>query len=111
VTPIRTATNRAERSITVQGEPLYIVITPDGRTAYVGGWIAPVTPIVTATNTPKPVINIGANQRTWPLALTPDGRTLYVATQGFVIPVATATGTLAKPVRVGGDPTAIAVTP
>jgi DNA-binding beta-propeller fold protein YncE len=55
VTPISTATNRRGRPIRVACDPFAIVVTPDGKTVWVGSrnW---VTPISTATGKPgKPI--------------------------------------------------------
>ncbi|HTZ30500.1 MAG TPA: YncE family protein [Streptosporangiaceae bacterium] len=51
VTPFSTATNRAGRRIRVACDPYTIVVTPDGKTVWVGSrnW---VTPISTATDKP-----------------------------------------------------------
>ena len=54
------------------------------------------------------------------IAITPDGKTVYVADDrknlihnapGLVTPIATATNTAGKSIKVGLDPLAIAVTP
>jgi hyaluronoglucosaminidase len=50
VTPISVATDRAGRPIAVAQDPEQIVITPDGKRAYVLSAHGTVTPIVTATN-------------------------------------------------------------
>ena len=64
-----------------------IVITPDGKTAYVSTG-AVVTPINTATNTrgarrfrsaPAPNTSIGGGAQ---IVITPDGKTAYVSTEG-----------------------------
>ena len=51
VTPISTATNRPGRPIRVACDPYAVVVTPDGKTVWVGSrnW---VTPISTATDKP-----------------------------------------------------------
>ncbi len=59
VTPIATATNTPGPPIEVGTGPGLIVITPDGKTAYVTGNGDRVTPIATATNTPGPPIEVG----------------------------------------------------
>jgi DNA-binding beta-propeller fold protein YncE len=48
VTPISTATNRPGRPVRVACDPYAVVVTPDGKTVWVGSrdW---VTPISTAT--------------------------------------------------------------
>ena len=65
VTPINTATNTAGTPIHVRGNPSFlggqIVITPDGKTAYVTNR-SDVTPINTATNTPGRPIHVPTAQ-------------------------------------------------
>jgi YVTN family beta-propeller protein len=69
-TPIATATNTAGPPITVGSRPFTIVITPDGRTAYVAnGASGTVTPIATATNTAGPPITVGSGP--FGIAMTP----------------------------------------
>ncbi|HXZ77403.1 MAG TPA: hypothetical protein VEH31_41935 [Streptosporangiaceae bacterium] len=64
------ATNRPGKPIRVGGGPSAIVVTRDGRTAYVLSSAAgTVTPIATATNTPgKP---IKAGKRAFALVIAP----------------------------------------
>ena len=70
VTPIRTATNTAGPPIPVGKVPDPIVITPDGKTAYVVCLGADtVTPISIATNTPGPPIKAGVHP--YAIAITP----------------------------------------
>ena len=61
MTPIATATNTAGTPIEVGEGARAIVITPDGKTAYVVVWGEPgtVTPIATATNTAGTPIEVG----------------------------------------------------
>lgn len=71
-----------------------IVITPDGKTAYVTSDDDLVMPIATATNTPGKPIEVGRHPDG--IAITPDGKTVYVANtfgtadQGRQRPVAVA---------------------
>jgi DNA-binding beta-propeller fold protein YncE len=107
VTPISTATNTPGTPIHVGGGQLgwsavgQIVITPDGKTAYVTG-PGTVTPISTATNIPGTPIHIpGGAIRA--IATTPDGKTAYVTTEsGTVTPINTATNTPGAPIHLGG---------
>ena len=73
VTPISTATNAPGKPIPVGFGPSNftggIVITPDGKTAYVTTGSG-VTPINTATNTPGKPIHVG-NSSTPAIAITP----------------------------------------
>ena len=90
VTPIATATNTAGQPIQVGRGPGLIVITPDGKTAYVTGDGGGVTPIATATNTAGRPIEVGRSPDR--IAVTPDGKTVYVATHS------------AEPTEVGSGP-------
>ena len=65
VTPVSTATNTAGKPIHVgapikiEGAPIEIALTPDGRTLY-GAALNKVVPISTATNTPgQPILHRG----------------------------------------------------
>jgi YVTN family beta-propeller protein len=60
VTPITIATNTAGPAITTGTGRRAIVITPDGKTAYLASNRAnTVTPITVATNTPGKPIKVG----------------------------------------------------
>jgi DNA-binding beta-propeller fold protein YncE len=100
------------------GENFTSVITPDGRTVYVGGSFGPsfnrgfVVPVSTATGAVgKAIVLRGHPYR---MAVTPDGKTLYVVCAGFpgpqeVVPVNTATNTAGKAINTGMQPAAIAI--
>src|SRR5436190_265561 len=112
ITPINTATNRAEGAIWAGVNPEVIAITPDGKTLYVANvGSRTVRPISTATNTPgKPIkVDVGPEL----IAITPNGKTAYVAglSSRRVIPINTATNTAGKPIKVGLGPDFIAFTP
>ena len=112
MTPIVTGTNTSRTPIRVGGDPDAIVITPDGKIAYVLNWgSGTVTPIATATNTAGPPIPVGSLPEN--IAITPDGSTAYVTNLGSdrVTPIATATNTAGPPIPVGSNPVAIAITP
>jgi YVTN family beta-propeller protein len=111
VTPIRTATNTALKSIKVGQSPDAIAITPDAKTAYVANFASgTVTPIRTATNTALRPIAVDGGPTA--IAITPDGKTAYVAAFGFgvVTPIRTATNTALTPITVGYG-ALIAITP
>src|SRR5262249_21708446 len=82
-----------------------IVITPDGKTAYVANAGSnSITPINLTTKTPGTPITGGfATPRE--LAITPDGRKLYVpnnvAGSTTITPVHPATGTVEAPISTG----------
>lgn len=80
VTPIRVATNTALKTISDRSvDSLGIVLTPDGKTAYVLNDVLPaivpstVTPVRTATNTALTPIKVGAVLGTsrWPQTARP----------------------------------------
>jgi DNA-binding beta-propeller fold protein YncE len=109
ITPVNTATNSPGKPIHVSvpgptthlgqlGGPLQdyfapfpagqIVITPDGKTAYLTTG-STVTPVSTATGTPGKPIYLGGHPVNYPdeIAVTPDGKTVYVtAESGCVVP-------------------------
>jgi YVTN family beta-propeller protein len=75
-----------------------IVLSPDGKTAYVGDRRG-VIPISTATNTLGKPIPAPAGS----LYITPSGKTVYdVVVNGEVVPIATATHTVGKPIPLPG---------
>jgi len=79
VTPIATATNKAEKAIKVGSSPDAIAITSDEKTAYVAnGGSDTVTPITTATNKAGMAIKVG-DSVPGAMAITPDGKTAYIA--------------------------------
>jgi len=94
-----------------------IVITPDGKTAYVAtsGSPATVTPINLATNTAGPAITI--DKFVGDIVITPDSRTAYVATTGrfgtsnTVIPINTVTNTKGPAIPLSKGPGQMAITP
>jgi DNA-binding beta-propeller fold protein YncE len=130
VTAIATATNRPGKPVLAGkgslGEHGPVAMTPDGQTLYISDNIPNgVIPFSTATNTPGKLIGSGS-ARVNGITITPDGRTAYVISepegnegggpvctgpQGVVTPIATATNTAGKPVKVGCIPLAAAVTP
>jgi YVTN family beta-propeller protein len=105
-------TVRALKPITVGNQPGPIVITPDGKTAYVANvGSGTVTPIRIATNTALKSIKVGSTPNA--MVITPDGAMVYVAdyqAQGKVVPIRTVTNTALKPIKVGVFPQAITIT-
>jgi YVTN family beta-propeller protein len=120
VTPISTASNKAQKPIMAIAST--IAITRDSRTAYVATCCSPVagdydfiTPLNLVTGKRGKTIKVGSGPSD--LAITPNGRTLYVSSvenfrkDGAVTPVNIATGKAGKAVRVGASPGNIAITP
>jgi YVTN family beta-propeller protein len=123
VTPINTATNTAGANIKVGVTPAAIVITPDGKTAYVLNLAegelgkATVTPIDTATDTAgKPIALKGA---AFPddlnlLLNTSCGKTIYAIGLLTLTAIDTVTNTALPAIRVaplGGGDTSAVITP
>jgi DNA-binding beta-propeller fold protein YncE len=84
-----------------------VLITPDGRTAYViynGQAESTIRPVSLATGTVgKPILRALRNSTPWITpVMTPDGRTIYVPylRAGTVTPISTATNTVGKPIPV-----------
>jgi YVTN family beta-propeller protein len=120
VSRINTATNRAERPVTLgrKSVPFAIVTAPNGRTVYVANYgTSTVTPISTRTGRRGKAIKVPRGPDY--LAITPNGKTLYVASEinsndqepGRVTPISTATRKAGRPLRVGIDPGPIEITP
>ncbi len=122
VTPIDTAAGKAEPQVKVGQTPTQVLITPDGKTAYVlsqdlvsgsariaGPGI--VTPVDTATNTPRAAIAVGNDPYT--AVMSPDGSTMYVLSNEshIITPISTATNTAEPPIHISGTAMAMALTP
>ena len=81
VVPVSAVTDTAGKPILMGEVPSQILITPDGKTAYVLGLAVgrQIIPIATATNTPEKAIKVGmTGGGAYQMAITPDGKTLYV---------------------------------
>ena len=122
VQPIDLATNTAGKPIDLQWPPDAVVITPDGKTAYsINGFPSlTLTPIDLATSRPGKPVKLSEPPQI--IAMAPDGKT-YVAIQTSTgspahfrvvyefMSLDLTTGRLGKPVKLSGDPDAIAITP
>jgi DNA-binding beta-propeller fold protein YncE len=93
-----------------------MVITPDGRTAYVaymnaGGTVSTLRAVSLVTGTVgKAILRAPEASTPWMTAfMTPDGRTVYVPYlhQGTVMPISTATNTPGRPIPVPGAMTVV----
>jgi len=126
VTPIDTATNRAEPAISLPATAGYaydIAMTPNGKSIYV---LTPrgVIPIRTASRAVLPMIKVPMLANFTELAIIPDGRTMYVGASitrpstynghkfgnvvgGGVVPISTATNTAGRFINLGGTPVSI----
>jgi DNA-binding beta-propeller fold protein YncE len=139
VTPIATATNTAGPPVPVAkgGVGMFtpVAMTPDGKTLYISNTLDRVIPFATATDKAGKIIHLTARFVS-EIAISPDGSTLYIlgqppgpekpvfptgrdatyfdgctGTPGDVTPVATATDTAGKPIRVLCEPQEIAFAP
>ena len=104
-------TGAAGQPIQVGRRARQVVITPDGRTAYVtyistSGAPSTIRPVSLATGTVgTPILRAPEAKTPWITPeITPDGRTIYVPylRQGTVMPISTATNTVGKPIPVPG---------
>src|SRR5215469_146998 len=115
VVPVSTSTYRVGKPIKIPTIlPATMLITPDGKTVYVGDWDSgTVTPIHTATNTAGRPITTGPFPFAVAMAITPNGQTLYAVNEGpgTVTPIHTATNTAGKNIKVGETPGPIVIAP
>jgi hyaluronoglucosaminidase len=122
LTPVDTGTGRTGKPIRlglgVGDHADAIVITPDGKTAYVAAAFT-VVPIQLAHRRAGQPIRLGNHMSMQAsVVMTPDGRKLYVLTSsdlaplpGDVIPVDTTTGKAGRPITRAGAASAIAMAP
>lgn len=121
VTPIAVPGDRTRHPIVVAPGPWQIVISPDGKTVYVAGYVdrgssrSPATLTVIRTASNSTIRNVTMCQVTGApvMAITPSGKTLYYLcpSANRVIPVRTSTLAIGRPVYAGFYPNAIAITP
>lgn len=114
VLAIRAATNTRERDIKLGrgADPEAIVMTPNGKTAYVALFgDDEVLPISTATSKPGRAIKVGGGPDA--ITITPNGRTVYVANfvSDTVTPISTATNKAGRAIKVDVSPGVIGITP
>jgi DNA-binding beta-propeller fold protein YncE len=101
--------------------PRAIVITPDGKTAYVvvdgtgaGGEVVPID-LANPTNTSQTFITTPDGVAPTNIAITRNGKTAYVISSGSsggnVLPINLATKTSGNPIPINGNPVGIAISP
>lgn len=113
VTPVDTVTGATLKPIPVGRDPEAIVVTPDGRMAYVANK-APgsVTVIRTRTGTVVKTIPVpGPQGMTTVIGITPNGKTVYVSFGVTVVPIRTADYKVLKPITTGVAVTGMVLTP
>jgi YVTN family beta-propeller protein len=121
VTPVDTATNTVIKTIPISGNPIDVVLAPDGKTAYVALQSAngpslqgSVIPVSTSTYRVGAHIKVAASVPA-SMLITPNGKTLYVGDDisGTVSPICTATNTAGRPIKTGANPFSVtmAITP
>ena len=81
VSVIDSATNTVKTTISIGGDLLGIAISPDGKSAYVGGRQGTVSVIDTDTNAVTASISDGSEPRA--IVFTPNGAFAYVTDQGL----------------------------
>jgi YVTN family beta-propeller protein len=117
ITPIDTTTNTAGPMIVLPessgdiGHLTNLVVTPNGRTAYVGNATSSpnagsVTQIDTATRTAGPAIAVGGHPEA--LVISPNGRTVFVAVTDDggvleIVPIDTSNNSVGKPIPLPGS--------
>ena len=126
VTPIDTATDTVGSAIPAGVAPNLIVITPNGKTAYVNNSfsnnaVTGVTPIDLTTDTaeaqiPRPACPSGTGSFLGPMAIVPSGSTLYLmcTLTSQMVPIDTAANTAGPPSASPStyeSPTGIAIVP
>jgi gliding motility-associated-like protein len=114
ISVINASTNKVIATIAMppNSEPSWIMISPDGKTIYVGDYnIGSVSVINTATNTITGTITVGTFP--WGMAISPDGSTLYVANgNSYAISVInTSSNTVTATIPLTSAPTGIALSP
>jgi DNA-binding beta-propeller fold protein YncE len=112
LTLVDLATGKAGRPLRSPADPVAIVMSPDGRTAYAGTDTS-VVPIDVATGAAGEPIATPAGAEL--LTVTPDGRTAYAAGNGNgagITPVFLSTCTVGRVIATPGlTPSAIAIAP
>jgi DNA-binding beta-propeller fold protein YncE len=116
--PLDVTTGTAEAPMRIDPDPTSVVVTPDGRYAYVAdGEAATVTAVNLETGTVGAPNQVANDATLTALAITPNGATLLAIVNptgydtGSVIPITLANGAVGAPIPVGADPVAVAVAP
>ena len=84
-------------------------MAPSGATAYVcgGAGVVSVSTLGLVVGAPVALPDVAQG-----IALSPDGATAWVTQQaGSLVPVTLATGTVGRPIHLGGHPSAIVIGP
>jgi YVTN family beta-propeller protein len=111
VTVINPVTRKKVKTIPVSEKPLFVAVSPDGKTVYVtGNETEDLTLIDTATNTKLSPIPVGGEP--FNLAFAPNGKFAYVGVGDTLVTVDTAREeVVGAPIPVGETPTMIAFSP
>jgi hypothetical protein len=115
VTPVDTATGATLKPIPLSGDPWAIVVTPDGKRAYVADQSWPtssVTVISTRTGAVLKKIPVpGPQGMMTVIGVTPNGKTVYVSFGATVVPIRTADNKTLTPINTGVAVTGMIFTP
>ena len=113
MTPVDTVTGATLKPIPVGSYPEAVVVTPDGRMAYVANKVpGSVTVIRTRTGTVVKTIPVpGPQGMTTVIGITPNGKTVYVSFGTTVVPIRTADNKILKPITTGVAVTGMVFTP
>jgi hyaluronoglucosaminidase len=99
LSPVDLATGKVGKPLLSSADPIAIVISPDGRTAYAGTPYS-VVPINVATNAVgKPIATPAGAEA---IAISPGGRTAYAAGSGGVTPISLSTCTVGRVIATPG---------
>jgi DNA-binding beta-propeller fold protein YncE len=115
VIPVSTVTGRAGRPVRIgRPNPQWIVISRDGRTAYVTAQHShKAFPIQIATDRALTPIDLGGQPTNSPgrIVTAPTGHLAYFSMKNQITPVDTSTNTALKPIKILGEPAGITFTP
>jgi len=109
LTPINASTFVRGRAVILPVNPTGLAVAPSGTTVYVcgGASVVPVTTLGLVVNPPVSLPGVAQG-----IALSADGTMAWVTQQtGSIVPVTLASGTVGKPIRLGGHPSAIVIGP
>ena len=99
LSPVDLATGKVGKRLLSSADPLAIVMSPDGRTAY-AGTASSVVPVNVATNAVGKPIATPAGAES--IAISPGGRTAYAAGSGGITAISLSTCTVGRVIATHG---------